>query len=165
VVQVAQAAPIPYRGFVRPFFCFAGQQGSGGMWVLNIIETAGAWLRGSPLLETLLAFMALDILTGVMLAIVRRELNSSVSAIGACRKVASLAVVGVCVLLQKHMPQEAPIGAFGAIFFIASEGLSILENAALLGVPLPPWLADHLEKLKRDPSSRRARNGIPLNPE
>src|SRR5690606_14741364 len=128
-----------------------------GQELTDLVILAASWLRSVPLIETLLAFMAADIASGFALAIVRRELNSSASILGFCRKAVVIVLVSACSVLQQHMPSEAPIGGLVALYFIGSEGLSLIENGAMLGVPMPEWLTRYFEKLQQEPSKRRAK--------
>lgn len=122
----------------------------------DLITWAGDALKAAPLIELLICLMAADVVTGVSLAITRRELNSSVSAVGMLRKVVVLVLVGVCIQLQRLAP-DAPVGTVGTLFFCGAEGLSLVENAGLLGVPLPSWFKGVFEKFQREPSSKRAK--------
>lgn len=107
--------------------------------------------RADGMLYALIAFMAIDYLTGVILAIVRRELSSEVGFKGIAKKVLILALVAVGHILDAYVIGDgdgvvcrtAVIG-----FYIANEGISILENAGNLGLPLPKKLIAILEQLK-----------------
>lgn len=125
--------------------------------ILSDLATwVGGVLAGFPLVSTLMILMAIDIVTGVSVAVVRRELNSSTSAVGMAQKVVTLCLVGVAITIGKHMPGEVPLAGVCCLFFCGTEGLSILENAGRLGVKLPAILRQSLEKLSQEPSSRRA---------
>ncbi|MEA4898662.1 MAG: phage holin family protein [Christensenellaceae bacterium] len=113
----------------------------------------GGWLGyfvggTDGLLITLLVFMVLDYLTGVMCGIVDKKLSSAVGFKGLFRKVLIFALVGV-----GHVVDMNVIGTGGALrsavicFYLSNEGVSLLENAAHLGLPVPDKLKDILAQL------------------
>lgn len=114
--------------------------------------TAWQWLVAHPLILTLLIMQLADIAMGVCLACGDGRLASSISHRGMMRKAGTLIVVGIAYLLQRHMP-DFPSGHLTATAFIATEGISILENAALLGIPIPAPLARALEKMQEEPET------------
>ncbi len=99
------------------------------------------------LLWTLLAFIVLDYVTGILAAVITKSLSSTVGFYGLLKKAAILAVVAVAHLIGQVVGLQE-IRSFVIGFYIANEGLSILENAGRLGVPLPEKMIDVLEKLK-----------------
>lgn len=113
-----------------------------------------AWLAAHPLIATLLALQAADIAMGVCLAFGAKRLSSSVTHKGFLRKTGTLIVVGISYLLQRHMP-DAPLGHLVCTAFIGQEGLSIVENAALLGVPIPRSLREALAKLQEEKTPKQ----------
>ena len=113
----------------------------------------GGWLGyfvggADGLLITLLVFMVLDYVTGVMCGIVDKTLSSAVGFKGLFRKVLIFALVGVGHVVDMHI-----IGTGGALrsavicFYLSNEGVSMLENAAHLGLPVPDKLKDILVQL------------------
>ena len=113
----------------------------------------GGWLGdfvggADGLLITLLVFMVLDYITGVMCGIADKKLSSAVGFKGLCRKVVIIALVGVGHVVDMHV-----IGTGGALrsavicFYLSNEGVSMLENAAHLGLPVPDKLKDILAQL------------------
>lgn len=113
----------------------------------------GGWLGyfvggADGLLITLLVFMVLDYVTGVMCGIVDKKLSSAVGFKGLFRKVLIFALVGV-----GHVVDMNVIGTGGALrsavicFYLSNEGVSLLENAAHLGLPVPDKLKDILAQL------------------
>lgn len=101
------------------------------------------------LVYTLLAFVVLDYITGVMNAIVAKTLNSAVGFKGLFRKVTIFAMVGVANLLDINLLGGAAMLRTAVIFFyLANEGISLIENASKLGLPVPDKLKDILEQLK-----------------
>ena len=113
----------------------------------NVIKVAlaavGAWLGyflgGSDgLLYALLVFVIVDYLTGVMCAIEDHKLSSAVGFRGLCRKVLTFLLVGIAQVLDVHVLNQPGVLRTAVIFWaIANNGLSILENAAHLGLPVP----------------------------
>ena len=130
----------------------------------NVIKVAlaavGAWLGyflgGSDgLLYALLVFVIADYLTGVMCAIEEHKLSSAVGFRGLCRKVLTFLLVGIAQVLDVHVLNQPGVLRTAVIFWaIANNGLSILENAAHLGLPVPEPLKQVLEQLhNRDQKS------------
>ena len=113
----------------------------------------GGWLGyfvggADGLLVTLLVFMVLDYITGVMCGIVDKKLSSAVGFKGLFRKMLIFALVGVGHVVDMHV-----IGTGGALrsavicFYLSNEGLSMLENATHLGLPVPDKLKSILAQL------------------
>ena len=108
------------------------------------------WFLGGAdgFLYTLIAFVALDYVTGVMCAIVEKKLSSEVGFKGICRKVLIFLLVGVANLLDVYVLGEAAVLRTAVIFFYLSNvGVSMLENAGRLGLPIPQKLKDVLAQL------------------
>lgn len=109
----------------------------------------GYFLGGCDgLLYALLAFVVIDYLTGVMCAINDRTLSSEVGFRGICRKVLIFLMVGIANILDVHVIRTGSVLRTAAIFFyILNEGISLLENAAYLGLPVPKKIKAVLEQL------------------
>ena len=113
----------------------------------------GAWLGyflggNDGLLYALLVFVVVDYITGVMCAIEDRKLSSAVGFRGLCRKVLTFLLVGIAQVLDVHVLNQPGVLRTAVIFWaIANNGLSILENAAHLGLPVPEQLKQVLEQL------------------
>ena len=108
------------------------------------------WFLGGfdGFLYTLVAFVAIDYLTGVMCAINDKTLSSAVGFRGICRKVLIFAMVGLANILDVYILGECSVLRTAVIFFyLSNEGVSMLENAAHLGMPVPDKLKDVLEQL------------------
>ena len=108
------------------------------------------WFLGGAdgFLYALIAFVVIDYITGVMCAISDKSLSSEVGFRGICRKVLIFILVGVGDLLDVHILGEAGVLRTAVIFFyLSNEGVSLLENAAHLGLPIPQKLRDVLEQL------------------
>ena len=109
----------------------------------------GYFLGGCDgLLYALLAFVVIYYLTGVMCAINDRTLSSEVGFRGICRKVLIFLMVGIANILDVHVIRTGSVLRTAAIFFyISNEGISLLENAAHLGLPVPKKIKAVLEQL------------------
>ena len=117
------------------------------------IPALGGWLGYflggmDGLMIALLIFMALDYITGVMCAILDKKLSSAVGFKGICKKVLILMLVGLANVIDLHVigTGSALRGAVIA-FYLSNEGLSLLENAAYIGLPVPDKLRDILSQL------------------
>lgn len=114
-----------------------------------IIGTIGALLGGwdKPLI-VLLWLMAADYITGVLGALKTKTINSEVMFWGGIRKITILFVIGLAALIDDWVQPGAPLFRTLAIFFYAGrEGLSVVENLGVFGVPLPPKFKEFLEQL------------------
>lgn len=105
--------------------------------------------RLDGLLYALVAFMILDYITGIIAAWIRRELSSTVGFTGIAKKVFIMALVAVGHILDAHVLGGGSVCRSAVIgFYLANEGISILENAGNIGLPLPKKLIDVLKQLK-----------------
>lgn len=109
----------------------------------------GYFLGGCDgLLYALLAFVVIDYITGVMCAIVDKNLSSEVGFKGICRKVLIFLLVGIANVLDVQVIRTGSVLRTAVIFFyISNEGVSLLENAAHLGLPVPEKIKIVLEQL------------------
>ena len=118
-----------------------------------IFTVLGGWLGYflggcDGLLIALVAFVSIDYVTGVMCAISEKNLSSRVGFKGICRKILIFALVGVANLIDVQVIQTGSILRTAVIFFyLSNEGVSLLENAAHLGLPIPKKLKEVLEQL------------------
>lgn len=121
--------------------------------VQGLFTAVGGWLGYflggcDGLLYALLAFAVIDYATGVMCAAADKKLSSAVGFKGICRKVLIFVLVGVGHLLDTQVVGTGSILRTAIIFFyISNEGLSLVENAAYLGLPIPGKLHKVLEQL------------------
>lgn len=117
-------------------------------------QALGGW---DVALKALLSFMAADYITGLIVAAVFRRspktqrgaLSSSAGFMGLLRKCCILLVVLLAVVLDSMAGTGGFIRAGVCLFFTANEGLSILENLGLMGVPYPQFLRDMLEAMRK----------------
>ena len=121
---------------------------------IQLIFTAiGGWLgyfHGGcdGLLYALIAFVVIDYITGVMCAINDKTLSSEVGFRGICRKVLIFTLVGIGNILDVYVLGGTGVLRTAVIFFyLSNEGVSLLENAAHLGLPIPEKLKEVLEQL------------------
>ena len=117
----------------------------------GIVTGVAAYLGGvDGVLITLLAFMTVDYITGVLAAGKRKELSSEVGFWGLTKKICILALVGVGNLIDCYV--VAGNGTFRtvvALYYIGNEGLSILENFGVLGIVYPKPIQTALKQLKQ----------------
>lgn len=118
-----------------------------------IFAGVGGWLGYflggcDGLLVALIIFVACDYITGVLCAISDRKLSSAVGFKGICRKMLIFILVGIANILDIHVLDHEGVLRTAIIFFyISNEGLSLTENAAHLGLPVPEKLKNVLEQL------------------
>ncbi len=111
------------------------------------------------LIIALVAAVAIDYITGVMSAAFAHKLSSEVGFKGLLKKVAIFALVALASLLDKLVPAtNEAVRASVCVFYIANEGISILENVGRMGVPIPELLKKILIKLKNREESGGAEN-------
>ncbi|MBR5232335.1 MAG: phage holin family protein [Clostridia bacterium] len=103
------------------------------------------------LMTVLLACMILDYLTGVMHAVLEKQLSSAIGFKGICKKVLIVLMVGAAHMMDQHIT-----GGSGALrsavicFYLSNEGISMLENAARIGLPIPETLRNILVQLTEE---------------
>lgn len=109
----------------------------------------GYFLGGCDgLLIALLLFVITDYITGVMCAIADKKLSSAVGFKGICRKVLIFLLVGIANILDMQVIGTGSVLRTAVIFFyISNEGVSLLENAGHLGLPIPVKIKSVLEQL------------------
>ena len=117
------------------------------------IIALGAWLGYflggmDGLMIALIVLMTLDYVSGVMCAIIDKKLSSAFGFKGICKKVFILMLVGVAHIIDLHVVGTGS-ALRGAVicFYMSNEGLSLLENAAHIGLPIPDKLRDILTQL------------------
>lgn len=123
----------------------------------NMIQIAftavGGWLGYflggcDGLIIALLLFVVIDYITGVMCAVSDKKLSSEVGFKGICRKVIIFMLVGIANIIDMQIIKSGSVIRTAVIFFyLSNEGLSLIENAAHLGLPVPDKLKAVLEQL------------------
>lgn len=125
-----------------------------------IFSAVGGWLGYflggcDGLLYALIAFVVIDYITGVMCAIINKQLSSEVGFKGIFRKVLIFLLVGIANIIDVQVVGTGAVLRTAVIFFyISNEGVSLLENAGHLGLPIPEKIKTVLEQLHD-----RAENG------
>lgn len=103
------------------------------------------------MMTALIALIVLDYITGIIAAFVERKLSSEVGARGIAKKMIMLLTVAVANVVDVSVIGEGNVlQSVAALFYIANEGISLLENGARLGVPMPKKLIDVLVQLKSE---------------
>lgn len=127
-------------------------------WIQTVITAVGAflgWFLGGldGFLYALIAFVLLDYITGVICAIVGKNLCSNIGAKGILKKILIFVLVGVGHILDTNIlgfvgnPDGSVLRTAVIFFYLSNEGISILENAAHIGLPIPEKLKDVLKQL------------------
>jgi toxin secretion/phage lysis holin len=115
---------------------------------LEYLEAAHMYLFGGvKFLHLLVLLMALDIITGVFKAIKNENLWSRKSLFGYARKILVLAVIIVANVVDQVLDLDGMVAYATVLFYIANEGLSIMENLAQIGVIVPSNLAEKLKSI------------------
>lgn len=121
--------------------------------VFAVIGGWMGWFLGEcdGLMYALIAFVIADYVTGVMYAVSDKRLSSEVGFKGICRKVLIFVLVGMANILDMHVIGTGCVLRTAVLFFyISNEGVSVLENAGHLGLPVPARLLNVLEQLHED---------------
>ena len=112
------------------------------------------WLGGlDQLLITLMFLMVLDYITGVLKAIHNKCLSSEIGAKGIAKKVLKLCIVALAFVIEDLTSQSLPLREIVIMFFIANEGLSVLENYAATGMKVPEPLKKVLIQIQGEEKS------------
>ena len=128
-------------------------------WIQAGFTILGGWLGWSlggmdGFVYVLIAFVALDFITGVMRAVVEKEVSSKASFRGILKKTLIFVMVAVGHMVDTHI--IGPLGTVGdysairtaiIFFYLSNEGISLLENAAYIGLPIPERFRDILAQL------------------
>ena len=119
-------------------------------WAAGVGAVLGDFFGGMDgLLNVLVAFVVLDYITGVLCAVVEKRLSSETGFKGICQKVMIFCLVGMANLLDTQIIGIGSMLRTAVIFFYcANEGISIIENAARIGLPVPENLRKVMEQLK-----------------
>ena len=120
--------------------------------ISSIGGVLGVFLGGMDgLIYALLAFSVIDYVTGIMCAIDKKELSSSVGFKGIARKIIIFSLVGVANILDVYILGYVGVLRAAVIFFyLSNEGISILENTSKLGLPVPEKLQNILQQLNKE---------------
>ena len=119
--------------------------------VLSMILTTFVYLVGGfdIAIQSLLIVIVIDYLTGIASAIYNKELSSKIGFKGIIKKFCYLLVVTLSVVIDNLLGQSGLIRSLVIYFFVANDGLSIIENMAEMNIKLPQKLIDALEQIKK----------------
>ena len=116
----------------------------------GIVTAVSAFLGGMDgIMYALIAFITIDYITGVAVAVKRRELSSEVGFWGLVRKVCILMLVGIAHYIDCYVTQNGDVvRTVVSMYYIGNEGVSVLENCGNLGLPLPPKLMEIMVQIR-----------------
>lgn len=119
--------------------------------VFSVIATIFIYLMGGidVALQSLIIVMVIDYLTGIASAVYNKELSSKTGLKGILKKFSYLLVVALSVVVDNLLGQSGLIRTLVIYFFVANDGLSIVENMAEMNIKLPNKLIDALEQIKK----------------
>lgn len=119
--------------------------------ILAGIGTGLVYLLGGfdVAMQCLLIAIALDYVSGIIKAFVLKQLSSTVGFRGILKKVGVLVVVSLAVLIDRVTGESGAIRTLVIYYFVANEGLSIIENVGLAGLPIPKSIKEALRALKK----------------
>jgi len=126
---------------------------TGWLWFQAFMATLGGflgWYLGGMdgVLYALIVFVIVDYVTGILSAVHDKTLSSKVGAQGIFRKVVIFLLVGIAHMVDTYvLGHDSVLRTTVIFFYLTNEGVSILENATNLGLPVPTRLKDVLEKL------------------
>ena len=121
--------------------------------IVAVLATFFTYLFGSwdLALQVLIVFMILDYVTGVLYAFISNRLNSEVGFKGLVKKLMILVVLIIGVMLDRILGTGYWVfRTLVCYFYIANEGISLLENVANIGIPIPNKIRNALEQLNKD---------------
>ncbi len=116
--------------------------GSAGVFITYLIGDIDMGIR------TLIIFMLIDYILGIMCGKANENISSKTAFKGILKKIAIWSLVTVSNMIDKNIGANGMLRNLVIFFYIGQDGISILENAALLGVPIPEKLKDSLIQLK-----------------
>lgn len=111
------------------------------------------WFLGGldGFMYALIAFVIIDYLTGLMVAVLEKKLSSEIGFRGIFKKVLIFVLVGIGHIIDVNVIQNGSVIRTAVIFFyLSNEGISILENSAKIGLPIPKKLKDLLKQINKD---------------
>lgn len=134
------------EGTIMSMFLFRAQ------WIVLVVkrgiveDVLGGW---DGLLSALILFMVVEYLTQILVAILNKKRSNEIGFCGIAKKVSIIFLVAVGNVIDVLVIQNGSIIRTAVIFFyLSNEGIIIIENVAILGLPIPQRLKDILEQLK-----------------
>ena len=120
--------------------------------IVSAIATAFVFLIGGfdVAMSCLLIAIALDYVSGILKAFINKNLSSEIGLKGILKKVGILVIVMLGVLIDRVAGETGAIRTLVIYYFVANEGLSIIENLGEAGLPIPKKLKDALKALKKE---------------
>ena len=118
--------------------------GCAGLITLSVYFFGGV----DNLLTALIAMMGIDFVTGIFKAAVIKDIRSQKIFVGGVRKTGMLLIVAAANLVDKILELGGTLRNISISYFIANEGISVLENWALMGLPIPKKLSVMLGQMK-----------------
>lgn len=114
----------------------------------TLTSLLGGW---DMALQILVAMVVLDYISGLSSAFVNNKVSSQIGARGIVKKVSIFIIVVLAAMIDKMLNTDAQVVRVSVIYFyVANEGISILENLAMIGVPFPAILKDKLIQIQGD---------------
>lgn len=123
------------------------------IYLQTVIVALGGWLGWflggmDGFLYALVIFVIVDYITGIMVAIINRELSSAIGARGIFKKILIFIIVAIAHIIDSRLIGDSSVIRTAVVFFyLSNEGISILENAAQIGLPIPQKIKDVLAQL------------------
>jgi toxin secretion/phage lysis holin len=124
--------------------------------IFAVLGSNIGWILGGfdGFLYALVVFISIDYLTGVMAAIIEKKLSSDIGARGIFKKVMIFALVGVGNIVDVYLIKNGSAIRTAVVFFyLSNEGISILENAGKMGLPIPESLRLVLKQMNKEAKS------------
>lgn len=125
-------------------------------WIKRVLAMFGG-LVGYVLEKTdgfviaLLCFVIVDYLTGVIAAFIKKEVSSKIGFTGLLKKIAIFATVAIATIIDIYVLKTNSIMRTATcLFYIANDGISIIENLSVIGVPFPTKLKKYFAQIKED---------------
>ncbi|WZX99665.1 phage holin family protein [Bacillus sp. FSL W7-1360] len=119
------------------------------------LEVAKLYLFGSvKFLDLLLLLMVIDVVTGILKAIQNKELRSRVSLIGYARKIGIFGIIILANVIDVALELNGMVVTATVVFYLLNEALSIVENAAQIGLPIPTIIKDKLRDFEKEEEER-----------
>ncbi|MPM28695.1 hypothetical protein SDC9_75222 [bioreactor metagenome] len=118
--------------------------------VLALLGGILQWLFGglNSLIYALIAFVGLDYLTGILLAICEKKISSEIGFRGISKKILIFALIALGNIIDQYiLSSGGSLKTMLTLFYLSNEGISILENTAKIGLPLPQKLKDVLAQI------------------
>lgn len=122
------------------------------MGIASIVNSAFG--GADSLFKTLILFMALDYITGLYYAISTKTVSSKVGGKGIGKKLGILIMITLTVVIENNILYTTSLRYAVILFYISNEGISIIENMAKLGVPVPKRIMEILNNLSDDDTER-----------